>query len=151
MPFTTPIGLVSAPTRMLRLPDLDVAETGDAPMRWKRSSSSRLAALGVALEALHAHQVLDAVLGGGEPGPGVALLVVARRPREVGLDGRHLLLAEEPLDVQVARLLEERAHLLVGVVRAVKLRRWISRSKVTSPRHVDDGVHRGPLAAPATS
>ena len=38
------------------------------------------------------------------------------RLREIGLHGRHLLFAEESLEVQVARLLQEGAHLLVGIV-----------------------------------
>ena len=69
------------------------------------------------LEPLHPHEVLDAVVGRGEPGARVALRVVGLGLREVGLDRRHLLGAEEPLDVQVARLLEEGAQLLVGALR----------------------------------
>ena len=58
----------------------------------------------------------DAVVGPGPPRPPVARAVGRGGPVHVGGDRRHLVLGEDPGDVQEAGLAEEPVHLLVVVV-----------------------------------
>ena len=141
MPSVTPIGLNSASILLFArlVPNSWPAPGIDARSRKRASSMIARRAVGLAVEALHAHEPRARRRRCAPTTNGRRLRsYVGHGAVHVGRDRVHLGLVEQPLDVQEAGGLEEVAH-LVGIVVGAERAREIERAAVASSSAIEPG------------